>query len=539
MSNGRTDMHRLQELVRLHRMMKNQCREVARLLTMSPNTERRYRLALEEANLLYGDPTEIPDLEILKAAIEKHCPLKEPPQETSTIQIWAEEVEDLINKGLTPRAIYDRLRQQAAGEGQEGSRFTGSYWAVKRLYKRIRRAKGIQAKDVAIPVETGPGEIAQVDFGYVGYLYDQDQQKMRRAWVFVMVLGFSRHMVVRIVFDQKIETWLNVHIEALQELGGVVKTVVPDNLKAAVIRAAFGVDGPTALNRSYRELARHYGFKIDPAPPYQAKKKGKVESGVKYAKNNFFKGRDGEEVNQVRQDLVRWVSEVAGMRNHGTTGKQPIEVFHQEEKSQLLSLPRVPFEQVVWKEALVHQDTHVMFEGRIYSVPWRWVGQQVWIRATPTTVVIYANDERVATHDRHGPGTRSTIEEHLPEYRRDLRHRSPEYWEQRASAMGENVGQFIRDVFASDPVYSQLRKVQAIVMLLERYPQERAQAACRRAQFYGNQSYLSMKTMLVRGLDREPLPLVQGTATTLEQPRFARSLNEILERHWEGNHEPN
>jgi hypothetical protein len=132
--------------------------------------------------------------------------------------------------------------------------------------RRWRKERGVRAEDVAIPVETGPGEVAQVDFGYVGKLRDAATGMLRKAWVFVMVLAFSRRMVARIVFDQKIETWLRVHIEAFAELGGAVAAIVPDNLKTAVIRAAFGVDGAASLNRSYRELARHYGIKIDPAP---------------------------------------------------------------------------------------------------------------------------------------------------------------------------------------------------------------------------------------------------------------------------------
>jgi hypothetical protein len=131
----------------------------------------------------------------------------------------------------------------------------------------LEQARQEQAEDVAIPVETPAGEVAQVDFGYAGKLYDAKEGRFRRAWVFVMVLGFSRHMFARIVFDQKTTTWLALHVEAFDELGGVPRVLVPDNLKAAVIRAAFGADGPSALNRSYRELARHYGFKVDPTPP--------------------------------------------------------------------------------------------------------------------------------------------------------------------------------------------------------------------------------------------------------------------------------
>jgi transposase len=182
---------------------------------------------------------------------------------------------------------------------------------VRAAWRKWRKARGVRAEDVAIPVETAAGDVAQVDFGYVGKLYDASCGQLRKAWVFVMVLAYSRRMIVRLCFDQKIETWLRVHVEAFAELRGAPHTIVPDNLKAAVVRAAFGVDGAASLNRSYRELARHYGFKIDPAPIYQPKKKGKVESGVKYVKRNFFAGRDGEDVGDVRVALQRWVDEIA------------------------------------------------------------------------------------------------------------------------------------------------------------------------------------------------------------------------------------
>jgi transposase len=178
-----------------------------------------------------------------------------------------DKIVELAEKGLKARAIFDRLRL-------EDSAFSASYWAVRGVWRRWHKERGVRAEDVAIPVETGPGEIAQVDFGYVGKLHDAASGMLRKAWVFVLVLAFSRRLVTRIVFDQKIETWLRVHVEAFAELGGAPATIVPDNLKAAVIRAAFGVDGAASLNRSCRELARHYRIKIDPAPIYAPKKKG-------------------------------------------------------------------------------------------------------------------------------------------------------------------------------------------------------------------------------------------------------------------------
>jgi transposase len=481
---------------------------------MGPNTERQYRLALEQARLLGGAPEEIPSLEVLKGAVREHAPSKPPPQQVSSVLAWRPQVEAFLDRGLRPKAIFDRLRLELPD-------FTGSYAAIKRLTWTIGRERGVQADDVAIAVETDPGDVAQVDFGYAGHLWDPEAKALRRAWVFVMVLGYSRHHFAQIVFDQKTDTWIRLHVEAFKSFGGVPRTIVPDNLKAAVVRAAFAVDEDSELNRSYRELARHYGFQVDPTPPRAPKKKGKVESTVKYVKRNALAGREGEDVNQVRIALARWTVEVAGTRVHGTTGKKPLEVFEGEERAKLLPLPARRYELVVWKRCTVHADCHVEFDGRLYSVPWRLVRQSVWACATHASVVVYHDDEVVARHERRGASWRSTLDEHLPEERASLRHRRRDFWEERAAKIGDDVAAFVRGVFDADDVLSQLRKVQAIVTHLEKFPPERAQAACKRASFYGATSYQAVRDILRRGLDLEPLPTSAAPPTTWS-PRFAR-----------------
>jgi transposase len=384
---------------------------------------------------------------------------------------------------------------------------------------------------VVVPVETAPGEVAQVDFGYVGKIYDGVSENFRKAWVFVMVLGYSRLMWSPIVFDQKVETWLELHVRAFDALGGVPLVLVPDNLKSAVIRAAFAPSDEVGLNRSYRELARHYGCKIDPTPPRAPEKKGKVESGVKYVKRNYVKPLDlaAMEIEEVRAGLCRWQEEIANARVHGTTGRVPREVFEAEEKEILIALPKERFEKVVWKEAKVHRDCHVVFEKRLYSAPWRLVGKRVWVRATTSSVFVYADEVRVATHARRGKSHRSTEESHLPEHRSDLRHRSRSYWEERADAIGAETGRYIREVFDSDEVLSQLRGVQAMVKMLEGYSRRRAEGACVRASFYGSYRYGSLKTILKEALDLQPLPTaVVPVHGRLAKPRFARTAAELL-----------
>ena len=518
-------MDRLRELVRLHRMGTG-AREVSRLLGVSPMTERRYRHAIDAAGLLSGSPDEVPELEVLKTAVEAHRPRRLPPQQLSSLEPWRPRIEALRADGLGPRAIFDRLRLEDADFAQ-----SASYSSLKRLDRALRRAEGVRPEEVAIPVVTVPGEVAQVDFGFIGKLYDPRAGVLRKAYVFVMVLGHSRHQFARIVFDQSVETWLWLHCAAFDFFGGVPRTVVPDNLKAAVIRAAFLPSEPTSLNRSYRELARHYGFKVDPAPPYQPKKKGKVEAGVKYVKSSVLAGRNGQDVDVVQADLSRWVMEIAGTRIHGTTAEKPLEVFEREEKSTLLSLPCRRFEQAIWKEATVHQDSHVLFERRMYSVPWRLIGKKVWLCATPSTVSIYWEDARVATHERRCGDLRSTVDAHLPDHRADLRHRSRSFWEERAARIGPDTAAYVKALFDSDDVLSMLRPAQAVVTHLEKFPKERAEAACRRASFFGTFGYGALKNILARALDLEPLPVATAPAgSPSESFRFARSATELLDK---------
>jgi transposase len=525
----RKAMHVLQELVRLHRM-RTGARKIARLLKMSPNTERSYREALDAAGLLDGPVEDLPEVEVLKAAL----PTQVPAQQESSIEDLVGEVRELLKKGSGPRAIHDHFKLSKKD-------YNGSYWAMKRLCKRLSKAQGVRPQDVAIPLETVAGEEAQVDFGYVGRQFDPEQQVLRKAWVFVMILAHSRHQFAKVVFDQSAVTWCRLHVEAFTFFGGVPATIVPDNLKAAVVRAAFGMTDDCALNRTYVELARHYGFKVDPTPARDPEKKGKVEAGVKYAKRNFFQPRPtGEDIAVVNRELTRWVNEIAGTRMHGTTGRQPLEVFEQEEKAVLKPLPALGWVPVIWKNAKVHRDCCVLFERRLYSVPWRYVGEEAWVKATPGSVTIYVDDQRVATHERQGTGGRSVNPDHMPEGRGELRHRGQEYWRRRASLLGEQVEAWVSERFATDDVLSPLRTIQAVVTMLEQYPRERASAACRRARHFGVQDYRGIKDILRKALDLQPLPdTLPAPVGTSAMPRFVRPVSQIILAHQEAHHDVN
>jgi transposase len=492
---------------------------------MGRDTEAGYRRQLSSAGLLEGDPAELPAIELIKAAIATVVSESIAQQESSSVEPWRQQIEPMVERGAGPRAIRDCLRISHQD-------FTCSESAVKRFVARLRKDRGISAADVAIPVETGPGEVAQVDFGYAGKIYDASTGKQRRTWVFVMTLGFSRRMFVCFVHDQTVETWLRCHIRAFEHFGGVPAVIVPDNLKAAVVRCAFAVDGETTLNRSYLELARFYGFLVDPAPPRSPEKKGKVEAGVRYVRSSFVAPRDLNELGLEgsAQELAKWLREVADTRIHGTTRERPIDLFEREEKKALKELPPVRFQIVIWKKATVHPDSHVVYEKRLYSVPFRLIKQKVFLRVTGSSITIYFNDERVATHSIGTKGHRSTIESHLPEERAPWRHRSQAFWQQRATVLGKEVGELVETIFASQNGLSRLRVVQSIVTHLEPFPEERRTAACRRALAFGNLTYQGIKQILLKGLDREPWPPAGAPKSGgLDKPRFSRAPSEFAQ----------
>jgi hypothetical protein len=165
----------------------------------------------------------------------------------------------------------------------------------------------------------------------------------------------------------------------------------------------------------------------------------------------------------------------------------------------------------------------VSFDRRLYSVPFRWIGQDLWVRAAVQTVEILAEDEVVATHSR-GKKMRQTNMAHLPEIRSNWGHQSREWWVEKAYNIGPSTGQFINAIFDCDEVLSHLRQVQSIVTLLEKYPDYRAEAACERAKAFGNYSYKGIKRILLEGLDMVPVEtsalFVHGR---LDDPRFART----------------
>jgi hypothetical protein len=376
-----------------------------------------------------------------------------------------------------------------------------------------------------VRLEVAPGSEAQVDFGYAGLTIDSRTGQARKTWVFVMVLSYSRHLYAELVYNQAVETWLACHVHAFEFFRGTPSRVVLDNLKAAIVHAC--VDDP-AVQRSYRELAEHYGFLIDPNPPARPNLKGKVEQGgVHYVKRNFLAGRDPELTDPLNAKLLAWCVHIAGQRRHGTTQERPMVRFHQVEQATLLALPNQRYDMAVWKEAKLYRDCHVVFEKSFYSAPYRLVGQKLWVRGGLRTVKIYTQaHELVAIHDRAGqPGERQTCPDHLPPHKLPGFTLTRESCRRQAAAVGPATRELVEALLAERP-HDKLRTAGRLLTLAERYSPERLERACARALCYGAAEYPTVKSILRQGLDLQSLPQPGPTPAAGQLYVFARRAGE-------------
>jgi transposase len=481
----------INELLRLVRAGENTS-AIARLLGLNWRTVRRYRSWADEQGLLVG---ELPDPATLHQLIATTVPSVQPPQQISSVAPYRAEIAAMRDRGMEIAAIRSRL------EERHGQRV--SYSAVWRLVQQLEPS----TPEAVVRVEVAPGSEGQVDFGYAGLTIDPMTGAERRTWLFVLVLSWSRHLYAELVFDQRVETWLLCHVHAFTAFGGVPARMVPDNLKAAIVRASFG--GDALAQRAYRECAEHYGFRIDPTRPRTPEHKGKVEQGgVHYVTRQFLAGRDPEPIDDLNAKLRIWTRESAGQRLHGTTKERPLERFERIERDTLLPLPRTPYDPATWKELRVYRDCYVTFEGSYYSVPHRYVGQQIWLRAGARTVQLYTTaHELITTHDRaKQPGERHTQLTHLPAEKVAGLVLSRESVLLQAQAIGSATTAVVQELLDHRPE-DRLRSAGRLVRLAQTYGTERVERACARAQHYGETTYPAIKRILEAGLDDTALPV--------------------------------
>lgn len=396
-----------------------------------------------------------------------------------------------IEEGLTGVRIYEKLKDTGKKIG---------YSTVKKYIASIKKKTKI-----FIRIHTDPAEEAQVDFGYVGYSLD-NQGKKRKTWIFNMRLSYSRLDYFEKVYDQKVETFIRCHINAFKYFKGVPKFVKIDNLKAAVLEANFY---EPIFQNLYKKFADYYAFSPWACRPYKPNDKGKVESGIKYVKNNFFAGRIFSSGDDLDRQLKDWIENKCNSRVHGTTKKIPKKMFEEEEEKKLLPLPCVNFQFHQVGKRKVYHDCHIYLNHNYYSVPFEYVGKEVEIDIAEGIVKIYYHNKEIAIHtEKKGRGNFSTNRSHYPKYKRIS---NTEYQEKYQIKM-KNIGPYVEQIFffilERNPNFW-YRPVQGILSLEKKYSKEILNLSCKRAIYYGAYKYQTIKNICKSGSYNLPLELME------------------------------
>ena len=503
----RIHMNQMRDLIQRLKMGESERRIAQDMQVSRPTIHKYHELAKQAGYLEKG--AGVPNDETLQKVLG---PGPKPPKIVSSLEAYGEVVKTLRNQEVEMVAIWQRLKADY--------HYTGSYSAVRRYVAHLEPAP----VEAYVRVHTPAGEEMQVDFGSVGPLYDPASGQIRTAYAFVATLCYSRHQYAELVFDQKVTTWISLHRRAFEYFGGVPRRVVPDNLKAAVLKILVH---DVVLGEAYRQMALYYGFLISPNRPYTPRHKGKVENGVHYVQRNFMAGQTFADIGCANQHLKSWIREVAGVREHGTTHEAPLKLFKELEQAALLELPGEPFSLCEIRTAKVHPDCHVVVAGSFYSAPYVYVGQKLDVYVRDRVVELYQGQKLVATHVRcQNPGQWQTRLEHYPENKAAFLQRTPDYCRHLAACLGPATSQVVERLLSDRPL-DRLRSVQAILRLEETVGAGRLEAACARAVYYGDVHYRHIKEILNAALDREPLP-----ATILSQPAlphlFARPTSDFF-----------
>jgi transposase len=404
---------------------------------------------------------------------------------------WAHVHHELHRPGVTLMLLWEEYRQREPN-GYQYSRWCELYRAWEgRLSPTMRQSHPA-------------GERLFVDYaGQTVDVIDPGSGEIRPAQVCVAVLGASNYTYAEATRTQTLPDWIGAHVRALAFIGGVPAQLVPDNPKVGVDRANWYEPG---LNRTYLDLATHYGTAILPTRTRKPRDKAKVEVAVlvverwilaRLRNRRFF---SLAELNRAIAELVANLN-TRPMRHLGVSRR---DLFLELDRPALKELPAEPYEYAEWRPRRVGRDYHVAIDGHYYSVPYRLIREQLDARITERTIELFCKGERVAVHIRGGGrGRHTTIAEHMPSAHRRYADWTIERIRVDAAAIGPATAGLCGLILESRPHPEQgYRACIGILRLARHYGAARLEAACDRGLDIGARSYGSIQSILKHGLDR-------------------------------------
>ena len=467
-------------------------RAVARVLGVSNSTVSEANSRLKAAGLAWPDvePMSEPTLE-RRLYLDDHQSTPDAREPD-----WAAVRTELGRRHMTLQLLWaEYMRDHTDG-------YSYSWYCEK--YRAWRKTT-----DPVMRQEYVFGEKLFVDWaGDTVGVVDADTGEVRPAHLFVAVLGASNYTYLEAFRDERIESFLAGHVNALAYFGGVPALLVCDNLKTGVTRSdRYEPD----INTDYADLAAHYGCAVLPARVRKPRDKAKVEVGVLHAYRMVLaplRNRTFFSISELN-DAIFALLEVLNDRPFKKLPGSRRSIFSEHEAPMLAPLPEHPFRYRTHRSAKVHIDYHIEVFSHRYSVPHHLIGQAVEVFFDERTVEVYHGGQRVALHVRaHAKGRSSTEASHMPSSHREHAEWTQARMESWAAKTGPACAALARRIMESHP-HPELgfRNCLGLISLGRKYGETRLEAACARAVDSGATRYRSVKSILESGLDTRPLVL--------------------------------
>lgn len=454
-------MIKIEELYEIYRLLasgKNKS-EISRIQQVDRKTIREYSKLFEACEITYNKK-QVELTEFAKKIADK-LPIREKRKgKKEYIDKVKDKIEELFTKDTDLRidTCYRIIKSKY--------NVNVSYETFRRYVMKEGMVKSI--KKEYIRIELPAGYEIQMDYGKVGLLYDPLCSKERVVYAFIGTLSYSRLPYVEFVYTQNQQSFVMSFVNMFEYYGGVTDYISIDNLKSGVVKA--DLYEPT-LNKTFSEMACHYGTVINPCRVKTPTDKGKVERMVpvvreqfKYLKSVYETANIGE-LNRKIQD---WCRNEYGTRIHGTTREIPMQRFEEAEKEKLRPLTENGFTLSVWKTAKVHPDQFIQFEKKRYSLPPEYRGKYVEVQKKGDFISVFHDLKLIKTY-KIPTGAVTYDTNHFPKYKVEMMDGSySANILKTASSYGDVVCEYIRFVLSSN-AYINARRAKGCLSVIEEY----------------------------------------------------------------------
>ena len=505
MSKERLSMKQIKEVLRLKHLMKLSQQAISNSTGIPRSTVRDYLLRAKVAKLTWPLPEGMDNEQLnalLFSAVDDNSTLKHPIPE------WSDVHKELKKKGVTLQLLWEEYKRKHS----DGYQY--SWYA--HLYRQW-----LKTKDIWMVQSHIAGEKVFVDYsGLTIPIWKSNLKEIDfHAEIFVAALGASDLIFCIATQTQQLEDWIEAHNQMFSYYGGVSSLIIPDNLRSGVTKAH---RYEALCNRTYDEMAEHYGCAIMPARGYKPQDKAKAEKAVQIIQQRILavlRHMKFTSLQQCNVSIAHQLEEV----NQRPFQKLPYsrqELFMKVEQTALLPLPATTYSLARWHQETVNGGYHIRANEHYYSVPYTYVRKKVDIRISKSTVECFHQETRIACHRRDDTANAyTTLDEHRPESHRQQAMWNGERLIAWAQGIGPYTGNFIHKLLEDTKrhLHQKERSALGILRLSQAFDEEQLEKACEKALEIGTFRYDSLKSILKKRLNK--------SATTTDDDDVYQSQN--------------